>query len=251
MTESRKSLLINCDMGESFGTWQMGQDQEIMPYIDMANIACGFHAGDANVMQRTVMLALQYNVKIGAHPAYPDLQGFGRRSMTLAKGEIRALMCYQLGALEGITKACGGSLHHVKPHGALYNDMMRDKDTLLQVIQAVSDYDEELLLVLQATSRNQEHQELAAEYGVNLCFEAFSDRAYQDDGLLVPRNQQGALLSKDEAIAQARAIMQQGKVSSVRGTELTMQIDTLCIHGDGSDALPIARQLYEQKIKDQ
>lgn len=251
MTEPDKSLLINCDMGESFGAWQLGEDREMMPYIDMVNIACGFHAGDANVMEQTVMLALEHNVKIGAHPGYPDLQGFGRRSMKLAKGEIRSLVCYQLGALEGIAKACGGRLYHVKPHGALYNDMMRDESILLEVVQAVSDYNDELLLLVQATSQWQQHQQLAEQYGLSLCFEAFTDRGYQDDGLLVPRNQSGALLSKEGAIAQARTIIQQGKVSSVNDIQLSMKINTLCIHGDGADALHIAREIKDQQTKSQ
>lgn len=250
MSKDEHRILVNCDMGESFGAWQMGADDSIMPLIDMANIACGFHAGDPNVMQRTVVSALEYNVRIGAHPSYPDLQGFGRRSMRMTKGEIRSLLCYQVGALEGIVRACGADLNHVKPHGALYNDMMQDPAILLEVIQAVSDYNEDLMLVVQATERWQEQQQLAEQYGVSLCFEAFSDRAYRSNGFLVPRSQPDAVLAESESLVQCQQIMQNGTVTSIEGQALNLKIDTLCIHGDGPGAVSIAQHIKKRVSPD-
>ena len=238
-----EDVLINCDMGESFGSWKMGNDQQIMPYIDAANIACGGHAGDPMVMATTVELALSHQVKIGAHPGYPDLQGFGRRAMKLTVAEIQQLIWSQTGALYGITKALGGELFHIKPHGALYNDMMRDESILRNIMQAVRQFDSELKLVIQATPNWQRHRQLANEVGVELLLEAFSDRGYQTDGLLVPRNQQSALLTKDESISQSENILYNNQVKSIAGDVITLEINTLCIHGDGDEALEIARAL--------
>ncbi|HYQ51819.1 MAG TPA: 5-oxoprolinase subunit PxpA, partial [Pseudomonas sp.] len=177
-----KRLLLNCDMGESFGSWHMGLDAEVMPYIDCANIACGYHAGDPSTMRRTVALALQHGVTIGAHPAYPDLVGFGRRSMACSSEEIRDLLHYQIGALDGICKVLGGRVAYVKPHGALYNDMMADPLKLRAVLEAVAAYGSNLPLMLMATADDSAAQALGDEIGVPLWFEAFADRAYTASG---------------------------------------------------------------------
>lgn len=160
-------LLLNCDIGESFGNWTLGLDAEVMPFIDCANVACGFHAGDPSIMRKTVSLALKHGVQVGAHPAYQDLQGFGRRSMAYTPQEIQDLLHYQIGALEGICRAQGGRVSYVKPHGAMYNDMMANPAQLRAVIQAVAAYGD-LPLMLLATRDNSAAQALGDEYGVIL-----------------------------------------------------------------------------------
>ena len=186
-------LLLNCDMGESFGSWTMGLDAEVMPFIDCANIACGFHAGDPGIMRKTVALALKHDVQIGAHPAYQDLAGFGRRSMAYTAAELQDLLHYQFGALDGICRAQGTRIGYVKPHGAMYNDMMASPEQLRAVVHAVATYDARLPLMLMATRDNREAQAIGDEYGVTLWFEAFADRAYDNAGRLVSRQLPGAV----------------------------------------------------------
>ena len=180
-------MKLNCDLGESFGSWQMGLDTDVMPYIDMANIACGFHAGDADVMAKTLLLAKQHGVAVGAHPSYPDLQGFGRRSMALSASEIINTMRYQMAALDGMAQSAGVTISYVKPHGALYNDMMSKAAVFDAVLQAVAGYYRPLKLMILATAEQQHYHDLASAKGVELLFEAFADRRYTDDGKLTPR----------------------------------------------------------------
>ena len=165
-------LQLNCDMGESFGAWTMGMDEAVMPHVHSANIACGFHASDPSTMRRTVALAVQHGVRIGAHPAYPDLVGFGRRSMACSAQEVEDLLLYQLGALDGICRAEGASLSYVKPHGALYNDMMKQPALLTAVMRAVARFNPQLPLMLLARRDNREAEQLAAEQGIGLLLEA-------------------------------------------------------------------------------
>jgi 5-oxoprolinase (ATP-hydrolysing) subunit A len=240
-------VLLNCDMGEGHGVWQMGQDEQLMPFIDCANIACGFHAGDPGVMRTTLTLAKKYGVEVGAHPGYPDLQGFGRRKMQLSATELRDCLHYQLATLCGMAKVVGTQVTYVKPHGAMYNQMMQD-DSIMQVIMAaVADYPESLELMIQATNQYSEHAEIAKKYNLTLRSEAFSDRAYMDNGQLVPRSQQGAVLAKDAAIKQCHSILQQGQVGSVSGNTLSLQVDSICIHGDTPDALAIVQGIRNKR----
>ena len=185
--EERTNMLINCDMGESFGPWTMGQDALIMQYIDMANIACGMHASDPNVMKKTVQLANKYNVKIGAHPGYPDLQGFGRRHMTMQPEELESYVIYQLGALQGLCVSEKTEISYVKPHGALYNDMMHDDTIFNTLLKSVAKYNPSLPLMIMAVPDKQRYIEMANKHGITLMFEAFIDRTYQSDGRLTPR----------------------------------------------------------------
>ncbi|REL25418.1 5-oxoprolinase subunit PxpA [Thalassotalea euphylliae] len=241
---SVKKIKLNCDLGESFGQWQMGRDADVMPLIDEANIACGFHAGDPVVMQQTVALAVKHQVSIGAHPSYPDLQGFGRRSMKMAASELIAQLHYQLGALQGICQVNGTQLEFVKPHGALYNDMMRDLALFETLCQALSQFDANLVLVIQALPNTQDWQQIAQQYDLNLRFEAFADRNYQDNGLLVPRTQGNAVLSDPQTIfARVTQLAQTGKLTSVTGKPLSLQVDTICVHSDTDNALAIAKKL--------
>ena len=239
-------LLLNCDIGESFGSWTMGLDAEVMPFIDCANIACGFHAGDPSTMRKTVALALSHGVQIGAHPAYQDLQGFGRRSMAYSAEEIRDLLHYQIGALDGICRAQGTRVSYVKPHGALYNDMMANPAQLRAVIQAVAAYDPQLPLMLMATRDNSAAQALGDEYGVTLWFEAFADRAYDAAGRLVSRNLPGAVHHDPATIvAQALTIARGGELVASDGSALRLQANTLCVHGDNASSVAAVQRIRE------
>ena len=239
-------LLLNCDMGESYGAWTMGLDAEVMPFIDCANIACGFHAGDPGIMRKTVSLALAHDVMIGAHPAYPDLVGFGRRSMACTPAEIQDLLHYQIGALDGICRVQGGRVRYVKPHGAMYNDMMANPEQLRAVIQAIARYDVQLPLMLMATRDNSAAQALADEFGVQLWFEAFADRAYDSAGRLVSRQLPGAVHHDPEVIiAQALTLSRGEPLRASDGSELHLKADTLCVHGDNASSVSAVQRIRQ------
>ncbi|MDX1597230.1 MAG: 5-oxoprolinase subunit PxpA [Marinobacter sp.] len=239
-------MKLNCDLGESYGAWRMGQDEHVMPLIDMANVACGFHAADPMVIRQTVALAARYQVQVGAHPSYHDLVGFGRRSIAHSPEEIQALMLYQLGALEGLCRAEGLPLSYVKPHGALNNDMMKDATILQAVMQAVRTYRSDLPLMIPATLHYRQHQELAGHVGVPLLMEAFADRAYDDEGQLVSRRQQGAVHHDPQRIVdQALSFATQGGITSINGRWLELPADSLCVHGDNDSALAAVRAIRD------
>ncbi|QBM15956.1 hypothetical protein MARI_00360 [Marinobacter sp. JH2] len=231
-------MLLNCDLGESFGAWTMGMDEHVMPFIDQANIACGFHAGDPVTMHRTVQLALSHGVALGAHPSYPDLQGFGRRSMALQPEEITAMASYQIGALSHIAASQGGLVSYVKPHGALYNDMMRDEAILESILEALRCSPHDLALMAMSTADNSQLKTLCEKHGVPLILEAFADRAYDEQGFLVPRTQTGAV-HKDSAtiVAQARHLATGMQLQSISGKPLLLEADSLCVHGDNPDSI--------------
>ncbi|BBN83882.1 UPF0271 protein [Pseudoalteromonas sp. A25] len=230
-------MLLNCDLGESFGAWKMGLDEQAMAVIDCANIACGFHAGDPCVIAKTLKLAKQHQVMIGAHPSYPDLQGFGRRSMKMNATELTDTLHYQISALDGMAQCQDLTLSYVKPHGALYNDMMADESLLKIVIQAIASYPKDLKLMVLATARQQAHQALADEFGVSLMFEAFADRLYTDNGMLTPRSQANAVHDKTALMAQVKQLALQGCVTTESGKQLALRADTLCVHGDNEASI--------------
>ncbi|KZN29741.1 hypothetical protein N474_16900 [Pseudoalteromonas luteoviolacea CPMOR-2] len=230
-------MLLNCDLGESFGAWEMGLDAEVMPHIDMANIACGFHAGDPSVLAATLKLAKQHQVTVGAHPSYPDLQGFGRRSLNMSKQELIHCVHYQIAAIEGMAKVEGVSLSYVKPHGALYNDMMRNEEILLTLLEALSSYPTKLKLMILATANAEHHKTLATQYGVSLLMEAFADRLYTDEGLLTPRNQPNAVHNEIKLIEQVQQLTKTSSVITAGGNKLCLPADTLCVHGDNQAAV--------------
>jgi UPF0271 protein len=235
------SIDLNCDMGESYGAWSMGQDAQVMPWISSANIACGFHAGDFSTMQQTVLLAKAHNVAIGAHVSLPDLQGFGRRELRVTPHETHALTLYQLGALAGFARAAGTRLVHVKPHGALYN--MAAKDAMLAdaIARAVHDFDPSLILV---GLTGGELPQAGEALGLRVAHEAFADRRYEDDGSLTPRREADAMIHDiDAAVAQALNIATKGKVETRSGKTLSLRADTICVHGDRTDAAEFARRL--------
>ena len=236
-------MKLNCDLGESFGSWQMGLDSDVMPHIDMANIACGFHAGDADVMARTLELAKRHNVSIGAHPSYPDLQGFGRRSMALSRSEIVNCMRYQIAALDGMALSAGVQLSYVKPHGALYNDMMAKPAVFAAVLDAVAGFYKPLKLMILATAHQQDFAAQAKAQGVELLFEAFADRRYTDEGTLTARSQPGAVLHGDDMLSQVRQLVKHNSVTTASGKLLTLSADTLCVHGDNPAAIAQVQQI--------
>ncbi len=237
-------MLLNCDLGESYGNWINPIEKDVMPFIDMANIACGYHAGDPMVMLSTVQLAQQYQVDIGAHPSYPDLQGFGRRSMHCSSEEITAMLLYQLGALSGICQSQNTMLRYIKPHGALYNDMMKKPDVLNGIFTAIKLFDPSLPLIMMASTTNHFFEEQAERMGIKLLFEAFVDRAYDDEGYLVSRNINGAVLShQPDIISQAQQLCERGSVKTMSGQLLKIEAQTLCIHGDNPTSVAAIREL--------
>ncbi|RDE22561.1 LamB/YcsF family protein [Motiliproteus coralliicola] len=226
------SLKLNCDLGESFGSWTMGMDAEVMPHIDQANIACGFHAGDPLVMKKTLALAKANNVTVGAHPGYPDLVGFGRRTMNCQPDEVAALLQYQIAAIDGMAQSQGLELNYVKPHGALYNDMMKNTELRQVIMQAIADYHKPLALMLQSTPDAAAHKAEAEQAGISLLLEAFADRCYDDDGKLLARTKPGAVHTKEKMLAQVEQLKATGTVTTVSGNTLKLDVDSLCVHGD-------------------
>lgn len=239
-------IKLNCDMGESFGAWKMGLDEEIMPLVDMSNIACGFHASDPNTMDKTVKLAKNNSVIIGAHPGYPDLVGFGRRDLKCTADEIEKFVIYQIGALEAICKSNGVKVEYVKPHGALYNGMMRDEDIFRAIINGISKYDKNLKLMILSSPKNENYKKIADKYEIDLLFEVFADRAYMDDGSLMPRSMQGAVLgSSDEVLGRLDFLLNNGAIKSHNQKSLKLKADCICVHGDNAHAKAIVKAMRE------
>lgn len=232
---------LNSDLGESFGAYTLGHDEEILQVVSSANIACGFHAGDPLVMQRTVALARQHGVAVGAHPGLPDLVGFGRRKMAVSPEEAYSIVLYQVGALEAFVSAQGLKLHHVKPHGALYNMAAKDRVLSDAIAAAVYDADKNLILYGLAGS---ELIKAGKAKGLKTASEVFADRSYQEDGSLTPRSQPGALLEdEEEAVAQALAMAGEGQARTASGKLIPVKADTICVHGDGAKALAFAKRI--------
>ncbi len=237
-------MKLNCDAGESFGSWKMGLDEAVLPFVDMANFACGYHAGDPQIMDKSIKLALKYGVSIGAHPAYPDLMGFGRRSLGCSLEEVEAMVVYQIGALYGFIKANGARLEYVKPHGGLYNDMMKDTRIFKAVVSAVARFDRGLKVMILSMVDTKQHEAIAQEFGIALIYEVFADRAYDDEGLLVPRSQKGAVLHDvDAVIARLRLLQNEGILETISGKRIALRADTLCVHGDNEEAIKLVETL--------
>ncbi len=241
----RVRMKLNCDMGESFGPWPMGNDEQVMPYLDMANIACGFHASDPVTMDQTVKLAIQHNVEIGAHPGYPDLVGFGRRSMKCGTEEVKKMVIYQTGALQAFCQSNGTSLTYVKPHGMLNNDMMRDDELIQTIMQAIADYDRNIKLMIVTTPRWQEHTNMAENIGVELLYEAFADRLYDYDGQLTPRSIENSVHSDPALITQQVENMCEGFVINRGGEKIEIHADSICIHGDNPASIEAAAKINQ------
>jgi 5-oxoprolinase (ATP-hydrolysing) subunit A len=236
-----KTVDLNCDLGESFGAYRLGRDEEILPLITSANIACGFHAGDPGVMSRTVKLALEHQVAVGAHPGLQDLVGFGRREMKLSPREAYEITIYQVGALWGFVRAEGAVLRHVKPHGALYNMAAVSAGLAEAIAEAVYRIDPELILVGLAGS---ELIRAAKKTGLRSASEVFADRTYRPDGSLTPRSDPGALITDEQqSLQQVQQMVTEGKVRSIGGEEMQITAETICLHGDSPHAVKFASSI--------
>lgn len=235
------SIDLNSDMGESFGAYKIGGDDEIIKYVTTANVACGWHAGDPIVMDKVVSMAKEKGVDVGAHPGYPDLMGFGRRKMVLSFQEVKNYVRYQIGALSGFTKSHGVKLHHVAPHGAMGNQCQYDEEISQAICEAVYEYDKDLIIYYCAGAVL---GKVAENMGLRTAAEIFADRAYMDDLSLAPRKMEGSMIT-DENIAIKRCIrmIKEGKVTSMSGKELDIKGDTLCVHGDGAKALQFVKRI--------
>jgi 5-oxoprolinase (ATP-hydrolysing) subunit A len=239
-----KTIDINCDMGESFGRYSLGMDAEVIPYISSANVACGFHAGDPVVLDRTVRMAVAHGVGVGAHPGFPDLLGFGRRNMDCTPEEIRNYLIYQIGAVQAFCTVHGTRLRHVKPHGSLYNMAARSRELARTIAEAVAGVDPRLLLVVLAGRDAEEMRKMAGEAGVKVVFEAFPDRAYTVEGALVSRLKPNALVKDpQEAAERALRMAEEGVVLAEDGSSVPLEVDTLCVHGDTPGAVDLVRTI--------
>jgi len=234
---------LNADIGESFGAWRMGDDAGVMPWITSANVACGFHAGDPATMRATVALCIEHGVAIGAHVSLPDLQGFGRREMKVSPNEVYAQTLYQLGALHAFARAAGTHLHHVKPHGALYNMAARDRALAYAIAAAVRDFNSTLILMGLAGGALVDAGRAA---GLRVQQEGFCDRRYRADGSLMPRSEAGAVIEDiDVAVAQALSIATAREAAAGDGSAVHIDADSLCVHGDRANAAAFAQRLHE------
>jgi 5-oxoprolinase (ATP-hydrolysing) subunit A len=238
-----KKIDLNCDMGESYGAWKMGADAEVMPYITSANIAAGFHAGDPATIRKTVRLAVDAGVAVGAHPSLPDLMGFGRRVMKVSPQDMYDLVIYQAGAVEAFARAAGVKLHHVKCHGALYNMAAMDEGLSDAMVRAVKDLGSGVILYCLSQSRN---FELAKKANIPVAGEVFADRGYSDDGTLAARDKPGGMIEDPQAsVKQVLGMIEEGIVTSLNGKRVPVSADTLCLHGDQPGALTFAKKLRE------
>lgn len=233
---------LNCDMGESYGRWTLGADEAIMPYISSANIACGYHGGDPHVMRKTVELALKHGVAIGAHPGLPDLMGFGRRALDVSPQELRDYFCYQTGALREFCRVAGTELQHVKPHGILYTMAEKDEAIAQAIGEAAREAGERLILFTLANTRYDRH---CRKMGLRVAGEGFADRAYNVDGTLVSRKLPGSLITDPARAAEQAVMIAQGKVRTLDGVEIEVNVQTICCHGDTPGAERIVRAVRE------
>jgi UPF0271 protein len=234
---------LNCDLGESFGAYTIGLDDQVIPHITSANVACGYHAADPVVMEKTVALCRAHGVAVGAHPGFPDLMGFGRREMRISPAEAKAYVLYQLGALDAFCRAAGLKLSHVKAHGALYNMAAKDPALAKGVCQAVLEFDKTLPLLALAGS---EMVKVGRVMGLTVAQEVFADRGYEEDGSLVARSKPGAMIHDEtEAITRVVRMATEGKVRAITGRDIPVTADSVCIHGDGENALAFAKKIRE------
>src|SRR4051812_20336939 len=234
-----KRIDLNCDMGESYGAWTMGADADVMPFISSANVACGFHGGDPATIRKTVRLALDHGVTVGAHPSLPDIMGFGRRAMKISPQDMYDLIVYQAGAVEGFARAAGSKLHHIKCHGALYNMAANDEALSEAMVRAAKD----LGVILYVLS-NSKNFEIAKRAGIAVQGEVFADRGYTDAGELAPRDKPGGMITDaEQSVKQVLGMIEGGYVTSLSGKRVPVAADTLCLHGDQPNAVVFAKNL--------
>lgn len=237
-------MRLNCDLGEDYGVWKMSVDESILSLLDQANVACGFHAGDPLSIEKTLAQAISHGLSIGAHPSYPDRLGFGRRHMAMDETELIACIRYQIAAISGLSHCLGGEVSYVKPHGALYNDLIANESIRRSVYAAVASF-EGIELMIQAHPMRNTFVAEAKEFGISLQFEAFIDRLYLDDGSLAPRSLSGAVLDETSAVLQARQIINSNSVVTHSGKTMPIVADTMCVHGDNPNALNVAKAVRE------
>jgi UPF0271 protein len=243
---SRNKIDLNSDVGESFGNYTLGLDEEVIPLISSANIACGFHAGDPGVMRKTLTLAKKHGVAPGAHPGFPDLLGFGRRNMDASFEEIKDYITYQVGALQAFAAMEGLTLQHVKPHGALYNMAVKNTAIWEAVAEVLARVDHRLVLVVLAGVNRDELHHIGSRFGIRIAFEFFGDRAYNPDGSLVSRKEPGSVIhDQDLAASRILKLVKEGKVVARDGTEIELSADTICVHGDNPTAVTLTGKLRE------
>ena len=232
---------LNSDLGESFGRYTLGMDDKIIPLITSANVACGYHASDPVVMEKTVSMAREAGIRVGAHPGFPDLMGFGRRNMAVSPAEAKAYVMYQLGALEGFCRAKGVKLQHVKPHGALYNMAAKDYELSRAICEAIYEFDKNLIVLALSGG---ELARVAKDMGLRAALEVFADRAYEEDGTLVNRRKEGSMITdEDEAITRVVRMVKEKKVTAITGKDIPIQADSVCVHGDGVKALAFVERI--------
>lgn len=232
---------LNSDLGESFGRYTLGSDDKIIPLISSANVACGFHASDPLVMDKTVARAAEAGVRVGAHPGFPDLMGFGRRNMNITPEEAKAYTLYQLGALDAFCRSRGVKMQHVKPHGAFYNMAAKDYRLSKAICEAVRAFDDSLVVLALSGG---ETAKAAADLGLRVALEVFADRAYEEDGSLVDRRKEGAMITdENEAIARVVRMVKEQKVRAVTGKDIPIRADSVCVHGDGAKALAFVEKI--------
>ena len=242
---------INCDMGESFGDYKIGNDADVIEHITSANIACGFHASDPNIMEKTVRLCKTHGVMIGAHPGYPDLMGFGRRFMDVSEPELINYVIYQVGALKGFLSLDEVPLQHIKLHGALYNYMVNQEHIFSNIIDTCIKAFGNVIFLTLGTKRTSALKTSCLKQGIKIALEAFPDRMYTDDGELLPRKFKEAVLHDDELIAERAVQMAKERgIESINGKWIEMDIDTLCIHGDNKESIEAARKIKTYLIRE-
>ena len=232
---------LNSDLGESFGRYTLGMDDKIIPLITSANVACGYHASDPVVMEKTIALAKEAGIRVGAHPGFPDLMGFGRRNMNVSPAEAKAYTLYQLGALDGFCRAAGVKLQHVKPHGAFYNRAAKDYKLSVAICEAIKNFDKDLIVLALSGG---ELAKAAKDMGLRTALEVFADRGYEEDGTLVDRRKEGAMITDEqEAIDRVIRMVKEKKVTAVTGRDISIQADSVCVHGDGVKALAFVEKI--------
>ena len=248
---SQYKIDINCDMGESFGDYKIGNDADVIEHITSANIACGFHASDPNIMEKTVRLCKTHDVMIGAHPGYPDLMGFGRRFMDVSEPELINYVIYQVGALKGFLSLDEVPLQHIKLHGALYNYMVNQEHIFSNIIDTCIKAFGNVIFLTLGTKRTSALKKSCLKQGIRIALEAFPDRMYTDDGELLPRKFKEAVLHDDELIAERAVQMAKERgIESINGKWIEMDIDTLCIHGDNKESIEAARKIKTYLIRE-
>ena len=240
---------LNCDLGESFGNYKIGMDEEVIPLISSANVACGYHASDPIVMQKTIAMTKKFGTAVGAHPGFPDLMGFGRRNLSVSPAEAKAYTLYQLGALDAFCRTQGVKMQHVKPHGALYNMAAKDYELARGICEAIYEFDKDLIVL--ALSGGQLIR-AGEDIGLRTALEFFADRAYEEDGTLVNRRKEGAVITdENEALARVVRMIKENKLTAITGKDISIKADSVCVHGDGVKALEFVKKIREKLTYEQ